>query len=188
MASVQGKVIAITGAASGIGLETAKLLAERGALVSLADVQEKALDEVAAAIKAANSEAKVITSVVDVRNQESVNQWIAKTVKEFGKLDGAANLAGVFKARPNSSIEGDTDDMWNWIIQINLMGVLNCMRAQIPQLGKGGSIVNAASILAIQGASGSAAYSASKHGVLGLSRSAAKDVGKRGIRVNCFAP
>src|ERR1700760_1472327 len=127
MASVQGKVIAITGAASGIGLETAKLLAERGALVSLADVQEKALEEVAASIKSANSNAKVLTSVIDVRNQESVKEWITKTVKEFGRLDGAANLAGVFKARPNATIEDDTDDMWNWIIQINVMGVLNCM-------------------------------------------------------------
>src|ERR1700761_5841551 len=120
MASVQGKVIAITGAASGIGLETAKLLSERGALISLADVQEKALEDVVASIKSSNSNAKVLASVIDVRKQESVTEWITKTINQFGRLDGAANLAGVFKTKPNATIEEDTDDLWNWIIQINV--------------------------------------------------------------------
>jgi len=188
MSSIQGKVIAITGAASGIGQATALLFAERGALLSLADVQEVALKKVADEIKAATPGAKVITAVVDVVDQKSVKAWIDQTVKEYGTLDGCANLAGVFRSRPNASIETDDDELWNWIIQINIMGVVNCMRAQIPHLGKGASIVNAASILAKQGAPGAAAYCASKHGVLGLSRAAAKDVGSKGIRVNCFAP
>ena len=188
MAFVKDKVIALTGAASGIGWATAILLAERGAILSLADVQDKQLQAVASEIKQKSPNSKVITTVVDVRDQKAVSAWIDNTVKEFGRLDSAANLAGVHKTRPNPTIEEDDDELWNWMLSINIMGVLNCMRAQIPKMGKGTSIVNAASVLAIQGAPGAAAYSASKHGVLGLSRSAAKDVGPRGIRVNCFAP
>jgi len=189
MSSIQGKVISITGAASGIGRATAILFAERGALLSLADVQEQALKKVAEEIKAATPNAEVITAVVDVTSQKAVKAWIDQTVKTYGKLDGCANLAGVFKAQgENPSIENDDDSLWNFIIGINIMGVVNCLRSQIPHLGKGAAIVNAASILAKQGAPGAAAYCASKHGVLGLSRATAKDVGARGIRVNCFAP
>jgi len=188
MASFEGKVIALTGAASGIGLSTAKLLASRGAAVSLADVQDKALQEAKAAIQAETKDAKVFTFVVDVQNNQTVVDWVAKTVETFGRLDGAANIAGVFTAIADNSIEKEIDDNWNLLLGVNLTGVMNCMRAQVPHLKSGGSIVNASSILGLEGAAGRAAYCASKHGVIGLTRAAAKDVGKRGIRVNCFAP
>lgn len=188
MSSIEGKVITITGAASGIGAATAVLFAQRGAILSLADVQEAPLKKVAEEIKSKIPNAKVITAVVDVSHQKVVTAWIEQTIKEYGRIDGCANLAGVFRARPNATIETDEDELWNWIIKINVMGVVNCLRAQIPRLQKGASIVNAASILGKQGAPGAAAYCASKHGVLGLSRASAKDVGPRGIRVNCFAP
>jgi len=89
----EGKVIVITGAASGIGLECSKVLAARGAKVSMADVQEGPLQEAAAGIK--KDGGKVIYSVVDVRNREQIDAWVKKTVQEFGKLDGVVNLAGV---------------------------------------------------------------------------------------------
>jgi NAD(P)-dependent dehydrogenase (short-subunit alcohol dehydrogenase family) len=188
MASMIGKVIAITGGASGIGLATAKLLSARGALLSIADVQEKALQDAVVAIKAEVSAAQILTFQIDVRNAESVNAWIEGTVQKFGKLDCAANIAGAFKAITDGTVETEDEVNWDFMIGVNLTGVMHCLRAQLPHMKAGGSIVNAASILGLQGAPGVAAYSASKHGVVGLTRSAAKDVGKRGVRVNCIAP
>lgn len=88
------KVIAITGGSGGIGFATANLLLSEGAKVSIADVSAEALAEAKKELLAANPDAKLIAEVVDVRKPEQVNAWIEKTVKEFGKLDGAANLAG----------------------------------------------------------------------------------------------
>lgn len=160
----------------------------RGARVSIADVQEQALKDAEASIKSEYPTAEVTTSLVDVRNSESVVDWINATVKHFGRLDGAANLAGVFKARTNGTVENEDDQNWDFMLGVNLTGVMHCLRAELPHLKSGGSIVNAASILGIQGAAGSAAYSASKHGVLGLTRSSAKEAGKKGVRVNAIAP
>jgi NAD(P)-dependent dehydrogenase (short-subunit alcohol dehydrogenase family) len=124
---------------------------------------------------------------IDVRNSESVVDWIKQTVKTYGRLDGAANIAGVFKGS-DGTVETEDDATWDFMMGVNLKGVMHCLRAELPHLGKGASIVNAASILGIMGAAGSASYSASKHGVVGLTRSAAKEVGPKGVRVNCIAP
>lgn len=77
---------------------------------------------------------------------------------------------------------------WNFVIGVNLTGVMHCLRAQMKAISDGGSIVNAASIAGLQGRPNNAAYSASKHGVIGLTKSAAKEIGARGVRVNSFAP
>jgi NAD(P)-dependent dehydrogenase (short-subunit alcohol dehydrogenase family) len=187
--SFEGKVIAVTGAASGIGLQTAKLLAARGATLSLADVQQKPLEDLTAELKAAYPNIKVLVSIVNVRDNASVVSWIDSTVKTFGKLDGAANIAGIFKpVKAGQTIAIEDDDSWDLTIGVNLTGVMQCMRAQVPHIKSGGAIVNAASILSLKGSPGSAAYVASKHGVLGLTRSVAKEVGPKGVRVNCVAP
>ncbi|QDS74784.1 hypothetical protein FKW77_001909 [Venturia effusa] len=185
---MEGKVIAITGGASGIGLATAKLLVSRGARISIADVQEKALKDAESSIKSEYPVAEVATFVVDVRNSGSVIEWITATVKQYGRLDGAANLAGVFKASMDGTVETEDDKNWDFMLGVNLTGVMHCLRAQLPHMTSGASIVNAASILGLQGAAGSAAYAASKHGVLGLTRSSAKEAGKKGVRVNAIAP
>lgn len=88
-----GKVIAITGGASGIGLSCAKLLSSLGAKVSLGDVSEEGLDLAAKEIRLSGGE--VLTKAIDVRKRETVDAWIQETVDHFGKLDGAANMAGV---------------------------------------------------------------------------------------------
>jgi NAD(P)-dependent dehydrogenase (short-subunit alcohol dehydrogenase family) len=187
MSEFECKVIVITGAASGMGLETAKLLASKGAKVSLADVQEEALKKVAADIEASGG--KVISSVVDVRNRAQVEEWINKTVETFGKLDGAANLAGVIgKAINITTLQDIDDDDWDFVVGVNQKGMLNCLRAQIPHFNDGGSIVNAASVAGVIGFARNASYVASKHAVVGLTRTAAKELGSRQIRCNCFAP
>ena len=90
----QNKIIALTGGASGIGLATAHLLASRGATLSIADVNKEALDKAASEIHSRHN-AEVLALVVDVRKPEQVEEWITKVVEKFGRLDGAANLAGV---------------------------------------------------------------------------------------------
>ncbi|ORY18150.1 3-alpha--hydroxysteroid dehydrogenase [Clohesyomyces aquaticus] len=186
--SLKDKVVVITGAASGMGLEVAKLFASKGAVLSLADIQEKPLKELEAELT--KSGAQVLTTVVDVANRQQVEAWISATVSKFGKLDGAANLAGVIGKQNNiANIEDVSDEDWDFIMGINVKGVLNCLRAEIPHFKEGGgSIVNAASILGLVGAKKSIGYVASKHAVVGMTRAAAKELGERNIRCNCFCP
>jgi len=181
------KVIAITGAASGMGLETSKFLATKGAKVSMADVQEKALLEAEAEIK--KSGGQVMASVVDVRDRKACEAWIDSTVQKWGKLHGAANLAGVIGKHINiTPIEKIDDEDFKFLWDVNVVGLLNCMRAQIPHLEEPSSIVNAASVAGTIGFKNNGGYVASKHAVVGLTRCAAKELGPRQIRVNCFAP
>jgi NAD(P)-dependent dehydrogenase (short-subunit alcohol dehydrogenase family) len=185
----KGKVIALTGAASGMGLATAKLLADRGAKLSLADVQAHNLEKARSEIVASNPTAEILIFPVDVRDYPQVENWIKETKSHFGQLDGAANLAGVMsKSGGKSQLENQDLDEWKFLIDVNLTGIVHCLKAQLSVLSDGGSIVNAASIAALQGRANNGAYSASKHGVLGLTRSAAKEVGSRGIRVTAFCP
>jgi NAD(P)-dependent dehydrogenase (short-subunit alcohol dehydrogenase family) len=187
MADFKGKVIAITGGASGVGLATAKLLASRGAKVSIADLHPN-LEEAAEGIRTSTGNPHVLAFKVDVRNRESVSQWIQETVTSLGELDGAANVAGVFKSFSDRTVATEDEENWQFMIDVNLTGTMHCMRAEIPHMKSSGGIVNTASVLATRGWAGAAAYSSSKHGVVGLTKSAAKEVGQHGIRVNCIAP
>ncbi|KIM93561.1 hypothetical protein OIDMADRAFT_46184 [Oidiodendron maius Zn] len=183
-----GKVIAITGAASGIGLETAHYLAHRGASLSLADVQQKELLEAETTIKKELiPNAKVLARLVDVRSNSEVEEWTAQTIKEFGKLDGAANLAGVF-IEPATGIKGIDDNIWESVLAINLTGLMHCLRAQLKVISRGGSIVTASSVAGLVGSSQYPAYTTSKHGVIGLTKCAAREMGDAEVRVNCICP
>lgn len=185
---IKSKVIAITGAASGIGYETSLLLARQGAYLSIADVNEAALKEKAAEIEKVST-GKVLATTVDVRKDEEVNSWIKKTVEIFGKLNGAVNLAGVVpKVINKERVEDLNNEDWHFVLDVNLHGVMHCMRAELQNMNERGSLVNAASICGVIGFPKNAAYTASKHAVIGLSRAAAKEVGDREIRVNCIAP
>jgi NADP-dependent 3-hydroxy acid dehydrogenase YdfG len=164
--SLKDKVIVLTGAASGMGLATAKLLASKGAKVSMADVQEVPLKALAAEIE--ESGGTVFAMVVDVSNRQQVEDWIKATVEKFGRLDGAANLAGVIGKSINiTHLQDIDDDDWDFVMGVNAKGLLNCLRAQIPYFNDNGSIVNASSVSGIMGFPRNAAYVASKHAVVG---------------------
>ncbi|KAK5942333.1 putative secondary metabolism biosynthetic enzyme [Knufia obscura] len=181
------KVIAITGAASGIGLETAKLLSSRGAKLSLADVSEGPLQEVCASIESAGG--TVIHSVLDVRDRIEVEDWITKTVDTYGRLDGAVNLAGVQPKQVGRAKLQEVDDGdFNRVLDVNVKGTLNCLRAQLKVMVRGAAIVNAASIFGLRGMKMNTAYVVSKHAIVGLTRAAAVENADKGIRVNAVAP
>lgn len=134
---------------------------------------------------------KILTQTVDVRDRSQVDAWITDTVKRFGKLDGAANIAGVICPKIGEEfLENETEEDWAFVLGINLTGVMHCMRAEIKigEIGNGGAIVNASSVAGLQGRVTAGSYVASKHGVIGLTKTVAKEVGPRGVRVNCIAP
>lgn len=119
---MEKKVIAITGGASGVGLSLAKLLTKRGAKVSIADVSQPNLEKAAGAIKefSANGE-DVLTARCDIRNLSQVEGWLKDTVDKFGKLDGAANMAGVVgNGHGGESLAEQDEDDWDFIIGVNL--------------------------------------------------------------------
>lgn len=197
MASLSGKVICITGAASGIGRATATLLASHHALLSLADINAPALESLRTSLQHL-SPLPILVTELDVRSQEACRGWIVSTVSHFNqRIFGAANLAGVFGpsiAQEKGSIYNITDAEFDFVWDVNLKGTLNCLRAQLPHMveGKGGrgggSIVNAASVAGLVGGENNAPYVASKHAVVGLTRTLAKEEGHRAIRCNAVAP
>ncbi|CAG9996246.1 unnamed protein product [Clonostachys byssicola] len=185
--SFQNKVIAITGGAQGIGLATARVLASRGASVTVADSNPTTLADMEKEF--ARKGWPIHTVAVDVRQPEMVNNWIDSSVQKFGHLDGAVNAAGtvgrLYGQRPLG--EQDDDD-WNLVMGVNLNGMMYSLRAELRHLSDGGSIVNISSNQGCRGGPGCAAYSTSKHAVIGLTKCAAHDYGARGIRVNTVAP
>lgn len=123
--SLKGKTVAVTGAASGIALAVTKLLAERGARLALADLQEDALKKVVSELQSQGVE--VVGTKVDVSSSDAVDNWIASTVKQFGGLDAAANIAGIELGFTN--IADLKNETWDKMIAINLTGLMYCVRA-----------------------------------------------------------
>jgi NAD(P)-dependent dehydrogenase (short-subunit alcohol dehydrogenase family) len=163
---VEGRVVLVTGGASGIGRATAGVLAAEGARVVLADLDGETGEAAAAAIRETGGQARFIR--VDVTDSHSVDALVSETVHAYGRLDCAHNNAGVL---------GPVGDM------------LDCSYEDYERVTEGAhSIVNTASVAGLVGSPSVPAYSASKHAVVGLTRSAARAYGGRGIRINCVCP
>lgn len=184
MASLAGRVLTITGAASGMGAAFARLAGSRGATLALADVQKEKLHELTSELQSAGVEAT--STVVDVSSQSQVDHWINDTVRRYGRLNGSANMAGIL-GRP-APLTDTTNEEFDQILGVNLYGIINCVRAQLKVMEKGASIANIASVAGMFGETGRSAYTVSKHGVIGLTRTVAREIAASGIRINAVAP
>jgi len=178
---LDGKAAAVTGAASGIGRATAVVLAEAGARVVVADVDEGGLKETAAMVPGS------IAVPTDVRDRAAVDALVERTVVELGGLDVMANIAGIINGGPITTVEEPDLDR---ILAVNLKGVFFGCQAALRVMGErgGGSIVNMTSTAIDQAAAGLAAYSMTKAAVAMLTRVAAQEGGPLGVRVNAVAP
>ncbi len=186
---MQDKVCLVTGGAAGIGKATAERFAAEGAKVLICDLAEDAGKQVAEAIGGKFYK-------VDISDRGAVQAWIEGVIAEFGKVDVLVNNAGVIrdgqlvKVKNGELVKEMSEADWDMVIDVNLKGTFNCTQAVSPFMINAGSgvILNATSIVGLDGNFGQTNYVASKAGVIGMTKVWARELGRYGIRVNAVAP
>jgi 3-oxoacyl-[acyl-carrier protein] reductase len=191
LGGLRSRTAVISGGATGIGRRTAIEFARCGANVAFnwVDLPARSIAEDAARVELElqQLEVKVLAARVDVRDAEAVEAFIERVRQELGGVHFLVNAAGVHRSAPLWKM---TDEEWNEVLDVNLTGAFNMIRAVAPTFKsrRFGKIVNIASIHAFVGRFGVANYAASKSGLVGLTRSAAADLGPSNVNVNAVAP
>lgn len=183
--NLSNKTAIVTGSGSGIGAAVALKLAALGADVVIIDKNIQPARAVADEIISSGRKCKIYES--DISDFQSAEKNIAEIIKESGKIDILVNNAGINR---DGVIWKMTEEQWDSVINVNLKGYFNYIRAVSPYFReqKSGKIVNISSINGIRGKFGQANYSASKAGIIGLTKTVAKELGKYNVNVNCVAP
>jgi 3-oxoacyl-[acyl-carrier protein] reductase len=185
-APFSGRVAIVTGAARGIGLATAELLARRGGTVAAVDADGARLAQAVDRIGKAGTEAAAV--VGDLTDRRQAERAIGEVLERFGKVDILINNAGIAgRSAPTWEL---TDADWEAVLAVNLTATFYCTRAVLTVMRERryGRIVNVASIAGKEGNPNAVPYSASKAGVIGLTKAVAKEVASEGILVNCVTP
>lgn len=183
--NMKGKVAVVTGGASGIGQKAAEFFLEEGVKVLVADINRERVDQVTGFLR---GKGEVDGFAVDVQDEQAVSQMIRRTVDRFGAVDFLVNSAGIGGSMQPLEIAPKSE--WGRILEINLMGTINCCRAVMPVFKEknAGRIVNLASEAGVSGEKGLEIYSASKGGVISLTKALAKNLGRHNVTVNAVAP
>ncbi len=181
MLELNGKVALVTGASRGIGKAIAETLANAG--VHVVCVSRSAADVQAVADTLPNAS----SAACDVSSTASFTELVNNIVGEHGRLDILVNNAGITR---DGLIMRMKEDDWNMVLDINLKGAFNGIKAVMRSMMKqrSGRIINISSVVGLTGNAGQANYAASKAGLIGLTKSTAKELSSRGITVNCIAP
>ena len=180
------KVAIVTGSARGIGAETARTFAAEGAKVVITDVMAEQGEATAAVIRATGGDALFVQA--NVADLSSVQALVDATVAHYGRLDIIVNNAGVLR---DAQLKKMSEKDFDLVIAVNLKGVFNCGQTAANQMlaqGEGGVILNASSVVGMDGNFGQTNYVATKAGVIGMTKVWARELGPKGIRVNAVAP
>ncbi|WP_440925366.1 SDR family NAD(P)-dependent oxidoreductase [Candidatus Pelagibacter sp.] len=179
----KNRTAVVTGGAQGFGLDVAKRFLESGAKVFIWDIDEKLLKSAVDEVKNPN----LFYSVVDVSNYQDVEKNVADIISK-SNIDILINNAGI--TGPTGPLWEYDVEMWNKIVQINLMGTFNCCRAIVPNMIKNnyGRIVNVASVAGKDGNANASAYSSGKAGAIGLTKALGKELADKDIAVNAVTP
>jgi 3-oxoacyl-[acyl-carrier protein] reductase len=188
---LKGKVVLVTGGAAGIGQATAERFAEEGARVALCDVNEAAGRAVAEALGP-----DALFHVVNVADRAAVQAWVDAVAAQMGRIDVLVNNAGIVrdatlvKVQDGQLVRQMPEADFDLVLSINLKGTFNCAQAVTPHMirQKSGVILNATSVVGLDGNFGQTNYVASKAGVIGMTKVWARELGRYGIRVNAVAP
>ncbi|MEE8473403.1 MAG: glucose 1-dehydrogenase, partial [Dehalococcoidia bacterium] len=178
----------VTGAAAGIGRAIALELANEGACVAVNDIDLDGAERVAAEIKAAGRDAMAVRA--DVGASLEVNDMVKAVLDRFGRVDILVNNAGGTARERGAWFHESREEVWDYVIGLNLKGVMNCCRAVInPMMARrSGRIINIGSMVGVNGRAGMAEYCAAKAGVIGFTKALAKEVAAHGMRVVCVSP
>ncbi len=187
---LKDKVTLITGGAAGIGKATAQRFQEEGAVVVICDVKEELGQAVASELGLA------AFYKVNVADRQDVQRWIDDVVARFGRIDVLVNNAGVLRdgrlvvVKEGELVKQMPEADWDLVIGVNLKGVFNCTQAVAPVMIRQGRgvILNASSVVGLDGNFGQTNYVATKAGVVGMTKVWARELGRNGIRVNAIAP